>query len=497
MSSSPPKSIGHAAPPGAAPRIAIVGGGISGLAAALRISELLPHADLHLFEASTRLGGVLETVSRDGFLIERSADNFLTTPSAAVELCRKASIADDLLQTDEARRRAMVVLKGRLRPIPRGFYLMSPRRLWPILTSSLLSVQGKLRLLAEPWIKASVHDDESVASFARRRLGREAFERLVQPLVAGIYTADPEQLSMAATMPQFWACERENRSLRSFRTGRLSEQSDSNELASSHTNDATGARYSLFAAPKNGMTSMVQAIASRLPHDSIHQNTAVHELEKRNDGSWQIFFKPNPQSAIRNPQSFNAIILALPAHSAAQLLAPCDATLAAELSAIPYSGCAVVSLGIARRQIAHPLNAFGFVVPQVERRRIIAASFASLKFPGRAPDDCVLIRVFIGGALQPELARLPDADLERIAVEELTDLLQIAGEPLLTDIARWPNSMPQYHVGHLDRIAGIEQLASRHPGLALAGNAYRGVGIPQCIASGQRAAEHVAGSIRN
>jgi oxygen-dependent protoporphyrinogen oxidase len=494
-----------------APRIAIIGGGISGLAAALRITELLPHARLDLFEAAPRLGGVLDTISRDGFLIERSADNFLTSPPVAVELCRQVGSADQLVQTDEARRRAMVVRNGRLVPIPRGFYLMSTRKLWPILTSPVLSVRGKLRLLSEPLFARGkpspfgskirrggrgkgegASDDESVASFARRRLGREAYERLVQPLVAGIYTADPEQLSMAATMPQFWACQRENRSLRSLRTGGDSDQSSSN--------DATGARYSLFAAPKNGMASMVEAIASRLPHDSIHLNTSVREIQKLDDGSWQII--PNPQSArsspavAGNPQSrSDALILALPAHAAARLLAQCDAALAAELAAIPYAGCAVVSLGFARTQIAHPLDAFGFVVPHIERRRIIAASFASLKFPGRAPDDCVLVRVFIGGALQPLLAELPDDELRRIAIDELSDLLHVAGKPILADIARWPASMPQYHVGHLDRIARIEQLTARHATLALAGNAYRGVGIPQCIASGKQAADKILPSL--
>jgi oxygen-dependent protoporphyrinogen oxidase len=502
------------------PRIAVVGGGISGLAAALRISELLPHAQLDLFEASARLGGVLDTVSHDGFLIERSADNFLTTPPAALDLCRQVDIADQLLETDETRRRAMVVRNGRLLPIPRGFYLMSPRKLWPILTSPLLSPFGKLRLLAEPLIPVrgarvkgsgfsagnADHpnpeprilnpDDESVASFARRRLGREAFERLVQPLVGGIYTADPDQLSMAATMPQFWACEREQGSLRPLRTGRFSDQSTNENATVPNANDATGARYALFAAPKNGMSSLIQAIATRLPRDSIHLNTSVTSIHGDGNG-WNLIFKSStPHSPLTTPHShFDALILAIPAHAASRLLKSSDPALADELTAIPYAGCAVVSFGFARNQIGHPLDSFGFVVPQAERRRIIAASFASLKFTGRAPADSVLIRVFIGGALQPELSELPDAELRRIAFEELSDLLQITGEPLLVDIARWPASMPQYHVGHLQRVARIEQLAARHPNFALAGNAYHGVGIPQCIASGHRAAESLLPSL--
>jgi oxygen-dependent protoporphyrinogen oxidase len=245
------------------------------------------------------------------------------------------------------------------------------------------------------------------------------------------------------------------------------------------------------------MSSLIQSIADRLPPDSIHLSTPITSVRNLGDGEWEIVFgSPNPQSRVpsgcRNPQShFDALILAIPAHAAARVLTSLDPALADELSAIPYASCAVVSFGFTRNQIAHPLDSFGFVVPQIERRRIIAASFASLKFTGRAPADCVLIRAFIGGALQPELADLPDADLRRLALDELRDLLGITGEPLLTDIARWPHSMPQYHVGHLQRIARIEQLAARHPRLALAGNAYRGVGIPQCIASGESAAERL------
>jgi oxygen-dependent protoporphyrinogen oxidase len=482
-------------PPSAFPvrRIAVIGGGISGLAAAHRLTELLPQAEIVLFEAAGRLGGVLDTVERDGYLVERSADNFLVKPPAGVELCESLGISGELVATDETRRRAFVVRGGKLIPIPDGFYLMSPRKLGPLLTSRVLSPLGKLRMLAE-WLipprpnadptAQNPGDDESVASFARRRLGREAFENLVQPLVAGIYTADPEKLSMAAAMPQFLNYERTYGSLLGATLRHAHSAGDGKGEG------ASGARYGLFVAPNRGMVSFVRAIADYLPRTNIQLNTRVRQL-RRTRLKWDVIFdetKPGQVPAT----SFDAVICAAPAFAAAAMLSDVDRALASELAAIEYAGCAVVSLGFARERIGHSLDGFGFVVPQGAGRRIIAGSFASLKFPGRAPAEHVLFRVFVGGALQPELLGLSDHELVQVARDELTELLQISGEPLLADIARWPRSMPQYHVGHLDRVRRIERLAAAHPRFALAGNAYRGVGIPQCITSGQAAAERIA-----
>jgi oxygen-dependent protoporphyrinogen oxidase len=433
----------------------------------------------------------LDTAKRDGYLIERSADNFLASPTAAVDLCRQLGIENELIPTEECRRRALVVRDSRLVPIPEAFYLMSPRKLGPILRSPLLSPLGKLRLLAEPLIPRGPATtlqpppDESVASFVERRLGREVFERLVQPLVAGIYTADPTKLSMAATMTQFLELERTHSSLL---RGTLA--CSRHEPESDAENTATGARYNLFLAPAHGMLSIVHLLSDSLPPDSINLNTAIVGVSKQNQ-KWIL--ELNPQSAIRNPQSpFDAIIFAVPAYAAAKLLASIEPALSSELGAIEYAGCAVVSVGYHRNQIGAELDGFGFVVPAIERRRIIAASFSSMKFPGRAPTNEVLIRVFIGGAMQPKLLDLPEAELRRISIDELGELLKISGLPHVIDIARWPRSMPQYHVGHLDRVARIESLAVRHPTLALVGNAYRGVGIPQCVATAQAAAEKIA-----
>jgi protoporphyrinogen/coproporphyrinogen III oxidase len=293
--------------------------------------------------------------------------------------------------------------------------------------------------------------------------------------VAGIYTADSEKVCMAATMPEFLAHERvPGRLLRARVRVRNGGEA------------ASGARYGLFVAPRFGMGSVVNALLERLPPGAVRLGTPVHRIQQLARGEWRIDVGANHEA-----KQFDAVILALPAHAAARALQSLDTGLSAELATISYAGCVVVSCGFRRDQIAHPLDGFGFVVPQIEGRKIVAGSFASNKFPGRAPHDDVLIRTFVGGSLQPELMELPDDELRRLVQYELADLLTITGQPKFTDIARWPFSMPQYHVGHLSRVERIEQLAERWPGLALAGNAYHGVGVPQCIASGEAAAERV------
>jgi oxygen-dependent protoporphyrinogen oxidase len=262
------------------------------------------------------------------------------------------------------------------------------------------------------------------------------------------------------------------------------------EAAPATNTAASGARYGMFIAPKHGMSSMVRSLARCLPPERLHLNSPVQAITTTGQ-MWKVTLSSDASPASASPE-FDGIVVALPAPHAAVVLESVDGALSGELSAIEYASCAIVCLGFNRDQFGDPLDGFGFVVPHSERRRIIAGSFASLKFPGRAPEQQVLVRVFIGGALQPEMLKLSDAELTRIAREELAELLRMKGEPIFSEVVRWMRSMPQYHVGHLDRVARIESLTAAHPGLALAGNAYRGVGIPQCIASGQAEAERLA-----
>ncbi len=466
-----------------APRVAIIGGGISGLAAAHRLSEIQPGLSVTLLERERRLGGLLATHRQDGFLLEWGADNFITNVPWAVDLCRRIGFADQLLETDEQHRGAFVVRKGKLHRIPQGFIIMAPSRVWPVVTTPILSPWGKLRMAAEFLVsRRRDESDESLADFVIRRLGRETYDRLVQPLIGGIYTGDPRKLSLLATMPRFRDMEQGHGSLiRAVmsQVARRRSQADRN---------SSGGRYSMFMAPRDGITSLVQALADRLPPDTVQLGAAVRRLARQPDGSWQLEVEgggsPWPP--------FDAVVVATPARSAAALVQQVDNVLSAHLAQIHHSGCCIVSLAYRRDQVAHPLDGFGFVVPAIEGRQILSGSFSSVKYPGRAPDGHVLVRVFVGGALQEELVDLPDDQLVEISQRELAELLGIRGPALFHRVARLPASMPQYYVGHRQHVATIHARAQAVGGLFLAGNAYHGVGIPFCIHGGERAAQRVA-----
>jgi oxygen-dependent protoporphyrinogen oxidase len=422
------------------------------------------------------LGGVLRSERRDGWLLEHSADNFITSVPWALELCRRVGLEHELLTTRPDDRRALIVRDGRLHPVPEGFTLMAPSKLGPLVTTPLLSVRGKLRLLAEMFVprRRDAADDESLASFVTRRFGRETFERLVQPLVGGIYTADAQKLSLAATLPRFLEMERTHGSVirAALRQRRVNNGKSSGE---------SGARYSLFVAPREGMSQLVDALAARLPAGSVRLNAAIKQLSVVS-GQWSVAEGEPP---------FDAVIVCAPAPAATKLIAQAAPELAAELATIAYAGSAVALVGYRREQLSRPLTGFGFVVPEVEHRDLLAVSYSSQKYDGRAPEGRVLLRAFVGGAARPDLLHCPDDALRQIILRELQELLGVRGEPELFEIIRWPAAMPQYHLGHLQRVARIEQLAAALPRFALAGNAYRGVGIPHCIHSGEQAAETV------
>lgn len=450
-------------------RIVVVGGGISGLAAAHRLIEL-GQTNVTLVEASPRLGGTIQTQYRDDFLIERGPDSFISEKPEALALAKQLGIESRLIQTNEKYRRSFIVRGGRLRPVPEGFQLLAPSRLVPFLTSDIFSVAGKMRMAADlfmPRKSTNGTQDESLASFVRRRLGQEALERMAQPMVGGIYTADPETLSLRATLPRFLDMEREHRSL-------ILAMLRQSHVQKSGT---SGARYSLFLSFDRGMRVLVDALAH--VNADIRLNTRVEGL-RLNNQTWTVTTNTGEQFEAE------AVCLAVPAYIAASLL---EGSLAAKLRRIKYASTATLNFGYERSAIRHPLDGFGFVVPFIEKRSLLACTFSSVKFSGRAPENHVLLRAFAGGALQPEIFALDESEMAARIEADLRELLGITGKPLFTEVAKWERSMPQYEVGHLDRVNEIENEARRIPGLALAGNSYRGAGIPDCIRSGQAAAE--------
>ena len=463
-------------------RVVVIGGGISGLAAAHRLIELDPSLNLTLIEASGRVGGTLLTDEREGFLLERGPDSFITEKPEAVALAKRLGLESRLIETNPNHRRAFIVRKGRLRPVPEGFQLLAPSRIWPFLTTDIFSFMGKVRMAGDlvlPRRTTNGSSDESLANFVRRRLGREALERMAQPMVGGIYTADPETLSLRATLPRFLDMERDHGSvvLAMLRKARANKKTDQS--------GTSGARYGLFLSFDRGMEVLVRALEQALAHIEINVNTQVQSIT-RNSATWTIHLSSG------QTLEADAICLAVPPYVAAQLLSSVNPSLTAQLKQIKYASTATINLAYRRDAIEHPLDGFGFVVPFVEKRSVIACTFSSVKFPGRAPGDHVLLRAFAGGALQPDMFSLDDSEMLVRVERDLRELLKITSQPLFAEVSKWQNSMPQYEVGHLERVAAIENAVRELPGLTLAGNAYRGTGIPDCIRSGETAAEYLS-----
>ena len=458
---------------------AIIGGGISGLSAAFYLQKKKPDAAITVYESSEHLGGVLKTVRYNDFLVEASADMFVTKPPAAMELCRDLGIEADLLQTQPVDDRAFIGLGKKMFPVPKGLSMMVPTDRQPILDCELLTDEGKKRFLAEDKIEADNSSaDESLKSFAVRRFGIEAYEKIIQPMVSGIYTADPDKLSMHATMQRFVDMEREHGSLI---TAMEKDRSAGDQQAS-------GARYGMFRTPDAGMETLITAITKALPQVEFKTDTMVSSIAP----------KHNPAKGVGwtvDKEFFNGVVLATPAAASATMIVETDSKLANALSGITTASSAIVVMGVSREELKTNFRGYGIIYPHVDDGQVIALSFSSNKFAGRCDEDKVLIRCFIGGAMQSELVDLKDEKLLEIALSQLNLSVGFKGDPIFTDVFRWKHCMPQYHLGHLDRVKEIEELVKEHRGLEIAGNSYWGVGVPACVASGKSAAERLSAEV--
>jgi len=463
----------------------IVGGGISGLAAAYRLvtdsAKQGVQVNVTLIDAAERAGGVIGTVHCDNLIMEEGPDCFISTKPEAVELSRELGIENEIIGTNETHRRSFILRGNRLIEVPKGFYLLAPDSFISLAKTPIFSAAGKARMACDVLIRRKNDDeDESLGSFVLRRLGREALDRLAQPMVAGIYTADPLKLSLKATFPQFLEWEREYGSIIRALWKRKKEQAASSS--------ASGARYSLFLSFKNGLQTLTNAVKASLPEGCIQTGVTVQQIIREEEG-WRLQTDKSSLSA-------DVLCLALPAHIAGDLLSDVSPDLSTELSNIEYHGAITANMVFHRDDVDHPLNGMGFVVPSTERKNIIACSFSSVKFEGRAPGEIALLRAFIGGPDQQSLIGRDDAVVAGLVEKDLGDILGLQDKPIHTHISHWKNVMPQYHVGHLDLVERIESHLAHLPGLALAGNAFRGVGIPDCIRSANGAAESLLGFLQ-
>ena len=462
-------------------KIAIIGGGISGLSAAYRLERARREgADVSytLFESSDRLGGVMRTERTEGCLIEAGPDSFLSEKQSAAELCRELGIADQLVGSNDAHRRTYILVKGRLVEMPDGLQFMVPTKLWPTITTPLFSLGTKLRMAREFF--ASPHTsngDESAAAFVERHFGPEVVDRLADPLLAGVYGGSAERLSVRAVLPRFLDMEANYGSLSRAMLAAMKKRAPA----------ANGPRP-IFTSMKDGMQQLVDAVAARLDGDSIRLGARIKAVG-REDAGWIVLLQDS------TAERFDRVIVATPAYVAGTLLRTVESRLANLLGATHYSSSLTVALGYARAGYdgrgAKREDGFGFLVPRSEGKRLLACTFVHNKFPHRAPEDRLLLRVFLGGAHDAEVLQIPDEEILRTVQVELRQILGLTAEPLFSRIYRWERSMAQYEVGHLERVAEVERLRATVPGLALAGNAYRGIGVPDCVRSGIDAATEV------
>jgi len=455
-------------------RIAIIGGGISGLSAAYTIEEKRQSGtsvEYVLFESSTRLGGVLVTDRVDGCLVEAGPDSFLTEKPWAADLCNKIGLGDQLIGSNDSERKTYIVARGKLVVMPDGLMFMVPTKIMPTVFSPLFSWRTKIRMAAEwfhPPRKASA--DETVAEMVERHYGSEMVELLADPLLSGVYGGEASQLSVRAVLPRFADMESKHGSLGRAMLDARKKMGPAANLPA----------RPLFTSLKDGMQQMVDALVARLDANSLKTSSLVQAVIPQDD-AWTV-------SAGYQSDQFDAVIIATPAHAAADVLQGADENLSRDLSEIRYSSSVTVTLGYGEQVRRSLPPGFGFLVPRSEGRRMLAATFVHNKFPHRAPENRALVRCFLGGARDEQILETSEEEILEIVRGELRQIIALDAEPLFARVYKWKSAMAQYSVGHLERLQRIDLLRQKLPGLALAGNGYNGIGVPDCVRSGAEAA---------
>jgi oxygen-dependent protoporphyrinogen oxidase len=463
--------------------VTIIGGGIAGLSAAFYLQKQSREAgksiDYTLIEQQPRFGGKIITETVNDFVIEGGPDSFITIKPWGTQLCKDLGLSDEIIPTNDEQRNIFILRKGKLTPFPGGYRLTVPTEFVPFVLSPLISPLGKLRMGLDLFIpRRTETSDESLGSFIRRRLGKETLDRIAGPIMAGIYVADPDKLSMQSTFPQFIEMERQN--------GSLIKAMQKAKKRTPPPNSNNSPPSAMFTSLQSGMNELVNALVNQLNGD-LHPNCRVSNLRYLSPG-FEITLDDSSKSL-----KTDAVVLAIPAYVAAGLLEQTAPELSQLLRQIRYVSTATISLGYRRADLngQHDFNGFGFVIPKSENRQILACTWSSTKFNHRAPGDHVLLRAFVGGDSQEHLVNLPDDDLLDLVRSEIAATMNVTATPVAQKIFRWKNGNPQYDVGHLDRVAKMEALAATIPGLYLTGSAFRGIGIPDCVKSARTTVEQI------
>lgn len=475
------------------PHIVVIGGGISGLTAAYGFLEESRKTGLHstctVLETSQRWGGKIQSRQWRNLVIEEGPDSFLSVKPWAIQLCEELGLADQLVNTNEDQGRTFCFTRGKLRELPQGLVAFIPTKLGPFLSSGIMSWLGILRMGAEWFVPPSrrTDEDETIASFFCRRMGREAFERFIEPLVAGIYAGDAQELSIKATFPRFVELEQRHGGLI---RGLLAQR----RLPPQNPSRSESPRRTMFTTLRGGLGDLVEALRVRIASNGGRLQGGAQVINLEMTGSSPSRYRV----VLANHEAILAdgVIVATPAYSAGSVLRTLCEPLTELLNQIPYASTATVTLSYQREAVASRIRGFGFIVPRIEGKSLIAATWSSLKWPCRSSSQHVVLRCYVGGRGREAILSKDDGDITQYVQEELRRIVGIDTSPVFTHLARWDQSMPQYTPGHLERVKAIQERLTSFPRLALTGAAYHGIGIPDCVRDGMQSGTGLAQALK-
>jgi oxygen-dependent protoporphyrinogen oxidase len=446
-------------------RVVVVGGGVTGLCAAFYLSQKYGKDQVLLLEADDRLGGQTRTTRENGFVCDWGPNGFLDRESLTLKWAEDLGLTNELVRADEAAAHRFILRDGQLREIP-----LSPPK---FLTSPILSLPGRLRVLAEPLIRSKTSEIESLWGFGARRIGKQAADFMIDPMASGIFGGDSKKLALAACFPRMMEMEHDHGSL--FGAMLAKRKTKKNVSASGPAG--------VLTSFEQGIGYLPDQIAKRDDFE-VRTRTSVKSFESNGDG-----YTLNLESETVQTK---ALVLALPAFASAEVVGDFDAELTTTLKEIPFASMTVICAGYRREMVGHDLNGFGFLVPRNQNKRVLGCIWTSSVFGGRSPEGWVQLRTMIGGANDPDAINLSDKELIELFRRDVGPLVQVDSDPEFLKIFRWPRAIAQYNIGHLDRMRQIEAAEIRHPGLVLAGNSYRGVGLNDCVVSAHRAVDLIS-----